>query len=66
MVVALGELPGEVFGEDIVAGRGQTVAAHAAVVAAFVGSLPGGAESDDDVASCGFDIKAGGGSNITL
>ena len=38
-VVALGILAGQVFGEHVVAGAGQTVAAHAAVVTALISRL---------------------------
>ena len=50
MVVALGELLGQVFGEDIMASRGQAVAAHAAIVALLVGGLSRGTETHYDVA----------------
>ena len=54
MVVAFGEVLGVEFGEDVVACGGEAVAAHAAVVAVFVGGLAVGGEADDDVA--GVDV----------
>ena len=42
------------FGEDIVSGGGEAVAAHATVVGSLVGGLTVGGEADDDVA--GMDV----------
>ena len=50
VVVALGIFGSEVFGKDIVAGRGESVAAHTAVVLFFVRGFAVGRESHDDVA----------------
>ena len=49
VVVAHGEVLGVVLGEDIMAGRGKAVAAHAAVVLILVGGLAVGGEPHDDV-----------------
>ena len=50
MVVAHGVFAGVDFGEYIVASRGEAIAAHAAVVAVFVGCLTVGSEAYNDVA----------------
>ena len=50
MVVGLGVLLGEVLAEDIVAGGGESVAAHATVVFVLVGGLTEAGEAHDDVA----------------
>ena len=50
VVVALGVFVGQVFGEDVVAGGGESVGAHAAVVGGLVGGLAEGGEADDDIA----------------
>lgn len=56
-VVAFGVAGGVVVAEHVVAGRGEAVAAHAAVVAVFVGSLPKGGEGHEHIAGaeCIFD-----------
>ena len=50
VVVAHGVLRGIEFGKDVVACRGEAVAAHAAVVLCFVGGLAVGGKAYDDVA----------------
>ena len=39
VVETLGIAFGQILGEDVVAGRGETIRAHAAIVAVFVGGL---------------------------
>ena len=50
MVVRLGVFLGEIFGEDVVAGGGESIAPHTAVVLVLVGGLTEAGETDDDVA----------------
>ena len=50
MVVGLRVFLCEVFAEHVVAGRGKSVAAHAAVVFVLVCGLSEAGEADDDVA----------------
>ena len=49
-VVGLGVFLRDVFGEDVVAGAGESVASHSAVVFSLVGRLAEGGEAYDDVA----------------
>ena len=51
VIVAHGVVLGVVFGKYVVAGGGEAVAAHAAVVLVFVGGLAVGGKAYDDVSS---------------